>query len=129
MRQIYIPIEDEEGWKLRYNTEIYDLNEDMNVTAFIKFRQLQWAGYIMKMVEQCMAKEVLQQIIHSKRRVGKLRVRWEDGVRDDGIMLLGTQLQKLKPMTENPEGNALRRLRQDLGCNTIAEEEFVKISC
>jgi len=101
----------------------------MKVTAFIKFRQLQWAGYIMRMVEQCMAKEVLQQIIHSKRRVGKLRVRWEDGVRDDGIMLLGTQLQKLKPMTENPEGNALRRLRQDLGCNTIAEEEFVKISC
>ena len=94
MRQIYIPIEDEEGWKLRYNTEIYDLNEDMKVTAFIKFRQLQWAGYIMKMVEQRMAKEVLQQIIHRNRRVGKLSKRWEDGVRDDGIMLLGTLASK-----------------------------------
>ena len=28
-----------------YNTEIYDLNEDMKVTAFIKFRRLQSAGY------------------------------------------------------------------------------------
>jgi hypothetical protein len=38
-----------------------------------------------------MPKEVLQQIIHSKRRVGEPRERWEDGVMDDGIMLLGTQ--------------------------------------
>jgi len=37
-----------------------------------------------------MPKEVLQQI-HSKRRVGKPRERWDDGVREDGIMLLGTQ--------------------------------------
>jgi hypothetical protein len=42
-----------------------------------------------------MAKEVLQQIIHSKRRVGKPKERWEDGVRDDGIMLLGTQASEI----------------------------------
>ena len=74
---------------MRYNTEIYDLYEDRKVTAFIKFRQLQWAGYIMRMVEHCVAKGV-QQIVHSKRRVGKCRERGEGGVRDDGIMLLGT---------------------------------------
>jgi len=43
-----------------------------------------------------MAKEVLQQIINSKRRVGKPKERWEDGVRDDVIMLLGTQASKNK---------------------------------
>ena len=43
-----------------------------------------------------MPKEVLQQIIDSKRRVGKPRERWEDGVRDDGIMLLGTQASETK---------------------------------
>ena len=37
-------------------------------------------------------------------------------------------LQKLKPKIENPGGNALRGLRQYLGCNTIAGAEFVKIS-
>ena len=129
MRQIYIPIDDEKEWRMRYNTEIYDLYEDMKVTAFIKFRRLQWAGFIMGMVEHSMAKEVLQQIIHSKRREGKPRERWEDGVRDDGTMLLGTQTSEIKPKAENPEGNALRGLRQDLCCNTIAEAEFIKISC
>ena len=38
-------------------------------------------------------------------------------------------LQKLKPKIENPGGNALRELRQDLDSDTIAESEFVKISC
>jgi hypothetical protein len=32
----------------------------------------------------------------SKRRVGKPKEWWEDGVRDDGIMLLGTQASKSK---------------------------------
>jgi len=129
LRQIYISIEAEKGWRMRYNTEIYDLYEDMKVTAFIKFRQLQWAGYIMRMVEHCVAKEVLQQIIDSKRSVGKPSESWEDGVRDDGIMLLGTQASKIKPNIENHGGNAVRGLGQDLGCNTITEAEFVNISC
>jgi len=80
---------------MRYNAEIYDLCEDMKVTARIKFRQLQWSGYIMRMVEQLMAKEVLHQIIHSKRRVGKPRERWGDGVRGDGIILLIRLIKKL----------------------------------
>ena len=28
LRQIYFPIEDEKGWRMRYSTEIYDLYED-----------------------------------------------------------------------------------------------------
>jgi len=82
---------------MRYNTEMYDLYVDMKVTAFIKFTQLQWAGYIMGMVKHCVAKGVLQQIIDSKRRVGKPKERWEHGLRDDGIMLLGKQASKIKP--------------------------------
>jgi len=105
------------------------LYEDVKVRAFIKFRQSQWAGYVMGMVEHYMAKEVLQQTVHSKRRVGTLRERWEGGVRDDGNMLLAHRLQKLKPKVENAEGSALRGLRQDLGCNSIAEAEFVKMLC
>jgi len=78
-----LSIEDEKGWRIRYNAEIYDLYEDM-VTAFIKFRQLQWAVFVMGMVEHCMAKEVLQQIVHSNRRVRTVRERWGGGMRDDG---------------------------------------------
>ena len=70
MREIYIHIEDEKGWRMRYSTEIYDLYEAVKVTAFIKYRQLQWAGCVIRKVEYCMPNEVLQQIIRSKNRVG-----------------------------------------------------------
>ena len=40
------PIERKKGWWMRYNTEIYDLYEDMTFAAFIRFRRLQRAGYI-----------------------------------------------------------------------------------
>jgi len=114
---------------MRYSSEIYDLYEAVNVTAFIKYRQLQWASYVTRMAEHRMRKEVLQQIIRSTNRVGKPRETWEDEVREDGIMLRGTQASKTKPKVENSGSNALRGLRQDFGCNTIAETEFVKISC
>jgi hypothetical protein len=39
------------------------------------------------------------------------------------------RLRNLKLNIGNPGGNALRVLRQGLGCNTKADEEFVKISC
>ena len=81
---------------MRYSTEIYDLYEAVNVTEFIKYRQLQWAGYITRIVEHRMPKEVLQHIIRSKNRVGKPREMWEGGVREDGIMLQGTQASKTK---------------------------------
>ena len=126
MGQIYFPIEDEKGWRMKYNTEIYDLYVDIKVTAFIKFRQLQLSGYIMGRVEHCMAKEVLQQI-DSKRRAGKPRESWEDGVRDDGIMLLGTQASKTKAKHRESWRQCTEGLRQYLGCNTVAEAEFVKI--
>ena len=115
MRQIYISIEAEKGWRMRYNTEIYDLYEDMKVTAFIKFRQLQWVGYIMRMVERCMAKEVLQQIIDSKRRVGKPRERWEYGVRDDGIMLLGTLASETKAKSRESRRQCIERAKARFG--------------
>lgn len=97
LRQMYILIDDEKGWKMRYNTEIYDLYDDMKVTTFIKFRQLQWAGYIINMVEHHGPKEVLQKIFHSKRSVGKLREKWEDGVLMMASCYLAHRLQKTKP--------------------------------
>jgi hypothetical protein len=48
----------------------------------------------MRMEEHCTPKKALQQIVHSKRRVGRPRKKWEDGVREDAIVLLVTQAWK-----------------------------------
>jgi hypothetical protein len=49
-------------------------------------------------------------------------------VTENAIALLVTWVGKTKPMTENPGGNTLRRLRFNLGCDTFvaaADTEMV----
>jgi hypothetical protein len=43
-----------------------------------------------------MPKKALQQTTHGKRCVGKPRKRWEDGVREDAVELLGIWAWKAK---------------------------------
>jgi hypothetical protein len=80
------------------------------------------------MEEHCIPKKALQPTIHRKRRVGKPRKRWEDGVTDNAITLLVTRVGKTTPKIENPGGNILRKLRLDLVCDTFvaaADTEMV----
>jgi hypothetical protein len=90
LRWAYSPIKDDKGWRIRYDTENYDLYKDINVAAFIKFRRLQWAGHVIRMAEHRTPNKALQQTIHSNRKIGKPRKRWEDGVREDAVALRGT---------------------------------------
>jgi hypothetical protein len=48
------------------------------------------------MEKHCILKKALQQIVHSMRRAGNPRKRWEDGVREDAITLLCTLAWKAK---------------------------------
>ena len=66
------------------------------VTEFIKFRKLQWTGYVIRMEANRVPRKTLQQTIHCKRRIGKPRKRWEDGMREDAVMLLGLLAWKTK---------------------------------
>jgi len=45
---------------------------------------------LIRVEEHCIPTKALQQTIHSKRRVNKHWKGWEDGVREDPGMLLGT---------------------------------------
>jgi hypothetical protein len=85
LRMIFGPTQDEEGRRTRYSAEIYDLYKDMKVTEFMKFRRLYWAGHVIRMEDNNIPKNALQQTIHDKRQVGKPRKRWEDGVRKNAV--------------------------------------------
>ena len=49
LRWIYSPIKDDTGWRISYNTGIYDVCIDVKVTAFIKFRTLWGERYIIRL--------------------------------------------------------------------------------
>jgi hypothetical protein len=121
LRWTYSPIKDDKGWRIRYNNKNYDLYKEIKVAKFIKFRRLQWAEHVIRRVEHRTPKRALQQTIHSNRRVGKPRKRWEGGVREDAVALCGTWALKTKAKnTENPGCNDLSRPRLNLGCITTA---------
>jgi hypothetical protein len=48
LRWIYNPIKDDMGWRVRYNTGIYDVCIDTKVT-FVKFRTMQRARHAISM--------------------------------------------------------------------------------
>jgi hypothetical protein len=96
LRRIFGPTQDGKGRRTRYNAGICDLCKDMKVTEFTKFRRLQWARHVIIMEERRISKKVLQQTIHCNRRAGEPRERWEDGLREDAIELLGIRAWKTK---------------------------------
>jgi hypothetical protein len=49
LRWIYSPIKNDKGWRIRYNTGIYDVCIDMKVTPFVKFRTMQRARHVISM--------------------------------------------------------------------------------
>jgi hypothetical protein len=79
------------GWIIRYNNEICELYKDLKLSLFTELKRLQWAGHVVRMEDNHIPKKVTQETIHvyGKRRIGKLRKRWEDTVREDANKFLG----------------------------------------
>jgi uncharacterized Rossmann fold enzyme len=47
----------EGGWRMRYNTKIYDLHKEVKVSMFIKLRRLQWAAHVIRMNDERIPKK------------------------------------------------------------------------
>ena len=57
----------------------------------IKLGRLGWDGHVIKMGENEIPRKVLTEQIYGTRRVGRPKIRWEDGVNYDARHNLGTQ--------------------------------------
>ena len=55
----------------------------------IKIRRPEWAGHIIRMEEEKIAKKVLNGSFRTIRPVGRPRTRWADVVQRDALELLG----------------------------------------
>jgi hypothetical protein len=73
-------------WRKRYNYELYEKLNEPNIINYIKVKRLAWAGHLMRMNDK-----TIQKIFNAKpdgvRRVGRPKLRWEDGVDQDMRLL------------------------------------------
>jgi hypothetical protein len=87
LRRIYDPVQDQVGWRIRYNQELSELIKGQDLVIFIKMQRLRWLGHLEMIPESQMPKRMLRGRFHSRRKKGRPRKRWMDSVIADlGVM-------------------------------------------
>lgn len=78
-------------WRRRTNQELYTLFNEVDIARFIRLARLRWAGHVVRMVNGEIPKRILLEEVHSTRRVGRPKLRWQDGVAHDARTLLSVR--------------------------------------
>jgi hypothetical protein len=61
--------------------------KDSDIVTYIKINRLRWAGHVIRLEEQSTARRVLTAAVEGRRKRGRPKLRWEDGVMDDARKL------------------------------------------
>ena len=83
LRCIFGAKQENEIWRKRYNYELYEIFDDSNIVNYIKVKRLAWAGNLMRMNDNRTINKILNTKLDGVRRVGRPKMRWEDGVHQD----------------------------------------------
>jgi hypothetical protein len=83
LRRIYSPVQDQDGWRIRYNQELSELIKGQDLVRFIKTQRLRWLGHLDRMPESQMPKRMLRGRLHSRRKKRSPKKRWMDSMTED----------------------------------------------
>ena len=70
LRKIFGPVQILEEYRIRYNTDLYELYVDIGIIQCINIEILRWLGHIVQMDDGAPGKEVLQGDVKDNRRKG-----------------------------------------------------------
>jgi hypothetical protein len=62
---------------------LYEIFNDSNIVNYIKVKRLAWAGHLMRMNDNRTLKKTFNTKLDGVRKVGRPKMRWEDGVDQD----------------------------------------------
>lgn len=77
-------------WRRRYNFELYQLlrkHEEPDIITRIKTSRLQWAGHVERAQDTYVPKRVMNGKLQGRRKQGRPKLRWEDGVLEDATKI------------------------------------------
>ena len=95
-RRILGPVYDneKENWRILINKEIYARVKKPTITETIRLNRLCWFGHVQRMEENGIPRRVLCMNLGTTRSRGRSRNRWQDEVREDGIVVVGEGCQE-----------------------------------
>jgi hypothetical protein len=70
-------------WRKLHNEELHNVYSSLDIIRQVKSRRIRWAGHVARMGEERKLYKVLVGKPEGKRPLGRLRRRWEDGIRID----------------------------------------------
>ena len=73
LRRIYDPVQYKGHCRPRWNSEIYNLYQDINIVDDIKIIRIGWAGHIIRTEDERIPKKFLNGKFHNTRTVGKTK--------------------------------------------------------
>jgi hypothetical protein len=80
LRKIYGPVCENGEWRIRTNTELMELYEDLDIVTEVKRMRLRWLGHMERMSDDRSTKKLYSNKPEGLKLVGKPRKRWLDEV-------------------------------------------------
>jgi hypothetical protein len=74
--------------------KIYASVKKPTIIETIRLNRLHWFGHVLRMEENRISKRVLHMNLGTTRLRGRPRNRWQDGVREDGRIVVGEGCQE-----------------------------------
>ncbi|PSN57371.1 hypothetical protein C0J52_02905, partial [Blattella germanica] len=71
------------NWRIRYNNELYELYNEINLETYVKLTRLRWLGHVVRMDNNRRVKMIHNGMLEGTRTRGRPRQRWTDNVMTD----------------------------------------------
>ena len=82
LHKIFGPVRVGDDFRIRYNSELYELLNNLDVMQHINIQRQRWFGHGVRMEEDPPAKRVFDTGICVSRRRGWLCIRWKDQIEE-----------------------------------------------
>ena len=88
LRKIFGPVRVGDDFRIRFNSELYELPNDMDVVQRINIQRLRWLGHVVRLEEDASARRVFDAGIYGRRRKGRSCIRWKDQI-EEALLSIG----------------------------------------
>ena len=82
LSKIFSPVRVDDDLRIRFNSELYELLNNMDVVQRINIQWLRWLGYVVRMEKDAPARRVFDARICGSRRRGRHCIRWKDQIEE-----------------------------------------------
>ena len=82
LRKIFDPVRIGDDFRIRFNSELYELINDVDVVQRINIQRLPWRRHVVRKEEDAPARRVFDGRICGSRRRGRPCIHWKDQIKE-----------------------------------------------